>query len=354
MTPYLQSIVRAGTTSITTDFAPLAVERIHVDYDPTNPGFAFNPARVRIIVTPNSRWDPHTRARGLTTPVVRVENVTSTGFDISAFNPVETNGYAGFDWLAIEEGGSREEQGQPDLRMGLTQSQVFLAEGDRGDWCAYGVPYSSPISGDAIFRLLTGSNHGVALGKTYIEQLSPAAPDFASQNDLNPLRLVGSNPTVWRSNVMAVGVTTDEFNTVPTEGLTFVARNAEPVEGKCSYFFVALSDNRPEGSGSLGDLIVDSGTTQHAVHPFGYHEGWHIYFSRPFRDPPVVLATANDRGAPWTFANGDVWNAAHTVLQAHDVTRYGFTLVAMGREPDPLSQIAYADWVAFGCGVGCG
>jgi hypothetical protein len=43
MIPYVQSIVRAEKTSITTDPTPRSVERIHVDYDPTNPGFSFNP-----------------------------------------------------------------------------------------------------------------------------------------------------------------------------------------------------------------------------------------------------------------------------------------------------------------------
>ena len=55
MIPYVQSIVRAGTTSITTGFTPLSVERIHLDYNPTNPGFSFNPGGPQAALKPPAR-----------------------------------------------------------------------------------------------------------------------------------------------------------------------------------------------------------------------------------------------------------------------------------------------------------
>lgn len=160
----------------------------------------------------------------------------------------------------------------------------------------------------------------------------------------------GEPPPIARPTVAAVGVATDFFQPDASQGVTVLARNQDGTEGQCAFYHVALGGDRAD----LLDpqILVETGTTSeaHAIEPASFGgwsyatEYWHIYFSRPFLTPPVVLVSAVEGGS---VASEPGLAPVQCVGQAHDVTPYGFTLVA--RNASDVRGKAFLHWVALGC-----
>lgn len=343
MTPFINTTIRAGSTGGQLFKEHWDTQIFHVTYDELDPTFTFDPAMVRIIITANSQRehpDDYTCA-----PVGYVQNIGPTGFDIIALNTDSQGGQAGFNWMAIAETPEPASRRIFGLRMALSHPLHFEVSATLGDWQIFRIPFSTPfISSFKTFpvRLLTGSNHGRALTMTIV-------PDHRDLTPASLYTLFSAEPYVGEGGVVgAVGVATDFFQPDSNHGVTFLARNQDAFGGQCAFYHVAL-DGDPH---DLLDpqILVDTGTTPDALEVFsggdlrGYRY-WHIYFSRPFLTPPVVLLTATDQGV---VDMQPTLPPVQTIGQAYDVTPYGFTLVA--RDTSNLDTgKTFLHWVALGC-----
>ena len=143
---------------------------------------------------------------------------------------------------------------------------------------------------------------------------------------------------------------TDVFPLDVSQGVTLRARNQDGTAGQCAFYHVALGGDRTD----LLDpqILVETGTTSeaHVIEPVSLGgwpyatEYWHVYFARPFLTPPVVLVSAVDEGS---VAGEPTLAAVQCVGQAHDVTPFGFTLVA--RNTTNARGKIFLHWVALGC-----
>jgi hypothetical protein len=336
---------------------------VGVKYDPTDPTFSFDPAKVRIIVTPNNeKVGPSDRT---CTPAVCVRKVEAKGFLISAFNTDTVGGFAGFNWMAIAEVSEKaRKEFNTDVGIGVVQPQWFNITNAYGDWNSFGVPYSKPFAsakhGPPI-ALLTGNNFGHAFSAKHIvnnsnpaQRTDPAETDLA--NGFFLLQGLSYETPGYQLPIAAVPVVTDAFTPNKKDGLTFIARNQDD-RGQCGFYYAALAIPDSASSSISGDIWVEGGLTPFP-HLIGLYntsnaiQYWHMYFSQPFATAPVVMVTANDLGPSISLGGQPPLEPAHAVAQVHDVTPYGFTLVLRATQGELRTGMAH--WVAFGCGLGCG
>ena len=269
-------------------------------------GFPAN-ANIVVILTASSRFTES--GSPLAHVVAAVERLTPSGFDIIARNSGCAAGSASLNWLAVAETGK---SAVPLSHVAIGQPQSFTADCTPGDTHGWPVPF-------------------------------PPTPPFPS----NPFVFLTANQIGYVGdpghNAAVVGVVGD----LGPMGFQLTARNSDSASGDCGFNSVALLPSLP---GTLGgsDLLVDTGLTG----PFPFKQRGtpgdtitaEIFFARPFDAPPVVLVTAVRAGL------------CMPACIARNVTRFGFTLAARNSDcqVSNLPVESRFDWVAFGCGPGCG
>jgi len=284
-------------------------------------------ASIRGIVTPSSRYAgaPHTHIVGSLTFFFD-KSSSLWVMNIRARNSGSGSGDASMMWLAIAETGLTQSM-LPAIRMGVGQPRSFAPDSVTGDTVTWAVSLPQPSFRESPFVLLT-ANHIGTVG-------DPAhnAAAVGLIDDLAPKQPPPSGPA-------------------PQPAFAIRARNSDCAAGDCGFNYVALAElPGPGGPGPVAqDLIVDSGATDqfgfaHVCTP-GDTITTEVVFAAPYDAPPVVLATA-------IRANG-----AMPVCMARNVTRFGFTLAARNSDtnqlPSPPDGYSGFNWVAFGCGGGCG
>jgi hypothetical protein len=267
-------------------------------------------SKIRVIATGSQagrRW-------GVAIVPIAVR-VQAGGATVVARNSDCASGTAGVNWMAVAE-----TPGQWQLpvwlRLGM-MSPVFMREDCSGkgyDWNYWAARFSAPV---------------------------PKPPT---------LLLTASAVSVRGPIVAPVGL---EIDTSVT-GTRFSGRNSDCKDGFCGFNYVAgyLAENEEQDPRTQG-MFVDTGITRaYPFEPDCDGVDWatfSIQFNAPFLAPPVVLVSAWDGAqdaddpSPFTPA---------VVPVVDDVTQFGFTVRA--RNSDCRGGSAFFQWVALGCGIGCG
>jgi hypothetical protein len=271
----------------------------------TPPGL---PANAKVIVTASARFtDPRSP---LAHVVARVEDLSPSGFTIKARNSGCAAGNASVNWLAIAETGKSE---VPLSHLAIGQPRSFAADCTTGDTQAWSVtfpPMAPPPFPSNPFVFLTANQIG------YVGDPVHNAAGVGIVGDLGPM------------------------------AFQLTARNSDCASGDCGFNSVAMLQSLPPLGGL--DLLVDTGLVDKFTFTQRCTPGdtiaVEIFFSRPFDTPPVVLATAVGSGF------------CMPVCIVRNVTRFGFTLAARNSDcqVSALPMESRFNWVAFGCGPGCG
>jgi hypothetical protein len=310
-----QSTILFGDTGPTSHATPAPAQQFSptcVPGDTKNwhvPLFGFPNANITVILTASSRF---TAANSpLAHVVAAVEDLKASGFNIIARNSGCAAGSASLNWLAVAETGK---SALPLSHIAIGQPRSFTADCTPGDTQQWPVPFP-PM----------------------------APPPFPG----NPFVFLTANQIGYVGdpvhNAAAVGVVGD----LGPKGFSLTARNSDSASGDCGFNSVALFPSLPATLGGA-DLLVDTGLTDHF--PFkqrgtpGDTITTEIFFARPFDAPPVVLVTAIRAGL------------CMPSCMARNVTRFGFTLAARNSDcqVSNIPMESRFNWVAFGCGPGCG
>jgi hypothetical protein len=267
-------------------------------------------AKVRVIVTANNETIHPSQYNPAVVGVVTA--VSTTGFTLAARNSDCNYGVAGFYYMAVEELGQPPPGEGVDLRFGILQQKTFEKDCQPGDLQTWFPNFSSPFPPNMQYAAL----------------------------------VTGCNLNVRTTNVPAVGISRD----LDENGFKLAARNSATcmpssgTTGACAFYYVAgVEGGKPEPD----RIWIDSGVV--SPKPFGascktgtpnWLASWEVYFSKPFLSPPVVLLTCRDA------------DVVAVVGLARDVTTHGFTLA--GLNSDCGRGRALFNWVAIGCGQGCG
>jgi hypothetical protein len=270
-------------------------------------------AKVRVIVTANNKNIHPSNYNPAVVGVVTA--VTTSGFTLWARNSDCKEGLAGFYFMAVEELSQPPTRGEGvDLRYGILQQKFFKKDCEPGDSQKWFPSFSSPFGSGERVALVTGCNLNVLTSNV------PAVG--ISQNlDVNGFELVGRNSAAC----------------MPSSGTT----------GACAFYWVAGEEGvKPKPDNRIW---IDSGVV--SPKHFGracktssptWTNSWEVYFSKPFQTPPVVLLTCRDAGV------------LAVVGLAQNVTTHGFTLAGLNSDCYLPGGRAQFNWVAIGCGEGCG
>jgi hypothetical protein len=270
-------------------------------------------AKVRVIVTANNENIHPSNHNPAVVGVVTA--VSTTGFTLWARNSDCNEGLAGFYFMAVEELGQPPPAGEGvDLRYGILQQKSFRKDCEPGDSQKWFPRFSSPFPSGERVALATGCN-------------------------LN----------VRDSNVPAVGISRN----LDVNGFELAARNSATcmplsgTTGACAFYYVAgVEGVKPKPDNRIW---IDSGVV--SPKHFGracktsspsWLNSWEVYFSKPFLTPSVVLLTCRDA------------DVVAVVGLAQDVTTHGFTLAGFNSDCFHRGGRAQFNWVAIGCGQGCG
>ena len=247
------------------------------------------------------------------------------------------------------------------------------AKGISVDWLAVlGVPDANPTAArllDARLSILQPKHVGGYLDSRrwpriwFSQPLNPAqagAPAvlLLTQNDLNCVQ--GNSPATigtagaldGSDDLLAKGI----IDGVHDFGFSLRAVDVDTASGNAGFYAAAFSANGesdPANDGpAVTELWFDHGSennvdtyfqdaalsgTPYPVAPGGQSGDWRtvdIYFDRPFREPPLVFASARGR--------------TPVVCMARKVTTHGFTLSA--RNTDTVDGHALFYWAAIGTG----
>jgi hypothetical protein len=264
-----------------------------------------------VIVTPSDQGLSGFTASQMVPAVGIAFDVTTTGFTLSARNPSNRDGFAGFNWMAaLETPGTK--QKSVDLRMGVTQPKYFQTP-------------SAPITS-------IGSHSGHR--DWYIQYPSFHHKETAFVTATN---LYGTG----NRNAAVVGMAIDPHYS----GLWIIGENTDISNGDCAFYFVSLA----EGEEPVGkDIWVETGgTISMELGPSDQNSSWRteeVTFRDPFMTPPVVLVTTSSPG--WAK-----YRSVSALGIARYVTTHGFTLAA--HNTDQTRGLAWFSWIAIGCDRFC-
>jgi hypothetical protein len=285
-------------------------------FPPTLASGAPSKGKIRVIVTPTFTGDA-AMGNGLAVVPI-VAGIDETGFDFSARSSDPRAGKTGFAWLAILEG--VQTRTPRNVHFGASQAHPIGKASDPGGagdrdscwtrWLA--VPFSAPLA---------------------------AAPTTVlTAHDL-------VDPGRWDGHTTAaVGCVGGSSSLASTVGFGVQARSIDR-EGQTGFYYAAVDGSAPVAGNAImvesgSDMDTDEDIGGHALSPGGVDGDWHyfdFYFKGQFSTPPVVLGVSTNDAV---------------VAVAQRVTTCGFTMAV--RNADSVSSFARFNWVAFGCGVGCG
>jgi hypothetical protein len=318
--------LEVGTTSLA-EFTPSCTPGDWVTWRIpfTSPGLKVPPA---VIVTPNNRHaqpDDHIAA-----PVGVAQHVTAQGFILAARNSDCAAGVASFDWLAISTADRAVKPNVTSVRMRVVQPMWFSADCTIGDTQGRELTFWDPVQDDNAFVFLTASDSGVF-------------GEFPNGRDAH--------------NAAAVGRVMDST----LQGFLLSARNSDSASGRCAFYSSAIDMNVDTVFDNGASLFVDVGTVNvdyilaslSGVFTPGSWISVAVDFHQPYREPPVVLLTANDDGVSQAVAGTGTDHNAAVVGIATNVTPNGFILSARNSDCAPRGTCGFY-WVAIGCGPGCG
>jgi hypothetical protein len=277
---------------------------------------ALSKGKIRVIVTPTFPGDA-SMGNGLAVVPI-VAGIDTTGFDFTARNSDPRASNTGFAWLAILEG--VQPRTPLNVHFGTLQAHPLGKASDPGSagdrdscwtrWLA--VPFSSPM----------------AAGRTIV----------LTAHDL-------VDPGRWDGHISAaVGCVGGSSSLGATQGFGVQARSIDR-EGQSGFFYAAVDESPPAAGNTImvesgSDADTDEDIGGYALSPGGVDGDWHyfdFYFKGQFSTPPVVLGVSTNDAV---------------VMVAQRVTTCGFTMAT--RNADSVASFAQFNWVAFGCGVGCG
>lgn len=259
-----------------------------------------------------------------TVPVVPVvRSADRNGCVLAARNSDLASGSAGLHWIAWRESPGVKSIPPTDLRTIRVLPRSFAADGAPGDWTQWPVAY------------------GQAMGHLPTVVCSAWRPPEAHADFIVQAPTFAFSGAVLSSGAVPVGVS----QAADPAGLVLRARNAGGWPGVRAMHGVAVC----AGLASDPSVMVDSGV----VGPVYFTaaggsvpQTFDIPFALPFGTPPVVLFCASDRG----LSPGSSAIAAAGWVES--VGTHGFRL--QGLNTDAAAGVAAFDWVAIGCGPGCG
>lgn len=274
--------------------------------------------KIRVIITPTFPGDASMSNALAVVPIA--SGIKATGFEFSARSSDPRAGETSFVWLAVLDGlGQIPLSAQHNVHFGVAQAHPIGkasdpgAAGDRDScWTRWrAIPFSDPL---------------------------PTSPTIL----LTAHDLVDRGR--WHGHTSAaVGCVGGSPSLSGAQGFGIQARSID-IEGQVGFYYVAVEDSPPASSSinvdSGSDMDTDEDKGGFSLSPAGVDGDWHyfdFYFKGQFSTPPVVLGVSNN-------------DAVVTIAQR--VTTSGFTMAV--RNADSVSSFAQFNWVAFGCGVGCG
>jgi hypothetical protein len=312
LVPLEEVVVRLGMVDghhFNADCLPGDVQNWAISFGDDTPFTSETP--VHVIVTGNDRPAPFS-VREITekASVVGVaQNIDQHGFQLRARNSGCVPGTAGFNWLAVQPTPGVRQKANRLHRMGVVPPRRFqpdCSHGDRDSWHVRFSPKLNIEDDKSIVPLVTPTN----------------------------MNVMGTCPAV-------VGCVED----VSRQGFVISARNSDSgPSGDCSFYYaIFTSSQRTTDDYWMACGNVDPQLFQPDDRP-GDWRMWHIYFSRPFVTPPIVLMTANNSEVPQIDTEFGL--IAHAVGVAQNVTPFGFTIAA--RNSSCIQGWASFDWLAFG------
>jgi hypothetical protein len=293
---------------------------------------------IRVIVTPSDAGVGPDKTQHHAGVVGGAFNVQRDRFTITSYSPDCAAGFAGFNYVALAETPGVSNDPLPDIRIGVLQPLE-----QHPDVIRFA---SNCTPGDTRFW-------AQQLRKPFNDTVTPTVVLTVSDLNVHPFdfRQIDVEPECVPITGM---VEVPQFNRFGVR-----ARNFDSVGGLATFFYVALANPLPGVGGGAGtaNMFVDSGHTGRLeFEPGGQHGDWNetpVGFTQPFIAPPVVLVTAHSEIS-------GVGKTRPILAQARHVTPFGFTLSA--RNPNGDTSLgggggggaATFDWIAFGCGPGCG
>ena len=257
-------------------------------------------------------------------PVIR--GISRTGFVLAMRNSDCASGSAGVHWLAVLEQPGIATSTPVEVRTGIMPARYFDANCRSGDWQTWSWSFQRPLR-----------SAPTVVGTAYRFPGTDSGFDLVGI-PFTPEALPRGR---WRLGA-AVGVSSG----VQPGRLAIAARNSMGWPGLMGMNFVAVADT----GGPIANMVCDAGVTSPVSLPGdsggNVTQTLEIQFALPFLTPPIVLLTASDAG----LAPGEA--AVALVGVAEDVSTHGFRLAI--HNSDCAAGRAAFNWVALGCGIGCG